>query len=503
MAYVNGFEHDVFISYAHGDNESGWVRDVWKTLKSRVGQYLGSRDKLSFWFDERGLEPNHLLDASIPAACGRSAILVCVVTPSYLNSTWCGAERLAFLQKHGGHGIGADAFATRIFKIVPLEFDSQQPEPLSRLRGIDYFENDPPNGWLKQFVLRDQNNLDQRFMRQTDVLAEKIAKALKELCPVAASPSPPPAPVVGNAVYVAECADDADDDRRQLTVELAQFKIPFLPGDASLPRDEFGRLESAINSALEKCRLSVHILGSLYGQRLACDPTDQKRSLPQLQYQLAGAAGVPRVVWLPDAIAEDSIRSEQQRQFVDSIKSDQSAHSPVQYLRGSLEALKSYVRDKFPPAASPEPLPGAAPVVFISAHTKDASRAEVRQILECCRRRGCDAYTTGFGLDDEARAKREKSYLSVAQGFVLLYTGADPEWVVDRVLKISKKSQSLARRQKSLVSAVVDAPPPPLDKPKPEELFTTQSVMVLDANQGVDPKVLDPFFDRILRQRPR
>ena len=71
MAYIDGFEHDIFISYAHVDDltasedEEGWVTSFIEHLKVALGQRFGNFDCVKIWRDKRRLEGNHVFDEVI------------------------------------------------------------------------------------------------------------------------------------------------------------------------------------------------------------------------------------------------------------------------------------------------------------------------------------------------------------------------------------------------------------------------------------------------------
>ena len=52
MAYVPDYDHDVFVSYAHLDDqgESAWVTNLVRHLDTEVRQRLGTKD-LRIWID--------------------------------------------------------------------------------------------------------------------------------------------------------------------------------------------------------------------------------------------------------------------------------------------------------------------------------------------------------------------------------------------------------------------------------------------------------------------
>jgi hypothetical protein len=53
MAFVSDYDHDVFVSYAHLDNqgETAWVSTLVRHLDTDLRQRLGTKD-LRIWIDE-------------------------------------------------------------------------------------------------------------------------------------------------------------------------------------------------------------------------------------------------------------------------------------------------------------------------------------------------------------------------------------------------------------------------------------------------------------------
>ena len=59
MAFVSGYQHDVFIRYAHiddepsipGDNATRWVSTLSQILQTRLDQKLGRKGAVKVWMD--------------------------------------------------------------------------------------------------------------------------------------------------------------------------------------------------------------------------------------------------------------------------------------------------------------------------------------------------------------------------------------------------------------------------------------------------------------------
>lgn len=97
MAFVPGYQYDVFISYAHiddepaipGDHATRWVSTLRQTLQTRLDQKVGRRDAVTMWIDRGGLESNEPVTPRIREAIASSATLVVLFSLGYLRSPWC------------------------------------------------------------------------------------------------------------------------------------------------------------------------------------------------------------------------------------------------------------------------------------------------------------------------------------------------------------------------------------------------------------------------------
>ena len=142
MAYVAGYEHDVFISYAHIDDEplgaeKGWVTTLAGYLKNVLDKGLGCRDTV-IWMDH-GLTGNEPFAQRIEDALRRSATLLVIASPSYLKSEWCARERNAFLKAVRERS----AAGSRIFRVDFDQLDRNEfPPEFQELLGYPFWALD-------------------------------------------------------------------------------------------------------------------------------------------------------------------------------------------------------------------------------------------------------------------------------------------------------------------------------------------------------------------------
>ncbi|MEO1507364.1 MAG: toll/interleukin-1 receptor domain-containing protein, partial [Cyanobacteria bacterium J06633_23] len=86
------FDKDLFISYAHIDNQSlipdqeGWISTFHKALAIRLSQIRGTPPKI--WRD-RKLQGNDDFSNAITEALTNSGLLLSILSPRYLKSEWC------------------------------------------------------------------------------------------------------------------------------------------------------------------------------------------------------------------------------------------------------------------------------------------------------------------------------------------------------------------------------------------------------------------------------
>src|SRR5215472_5211678 len=81
MAYVSGYDHDVFVSYAHADeaaDASGkWATQFVDCLRGALKLRLGGSEELRIFFDTESLGSNQQLGEMLTAA-RRSAVFLAI-----------------------------------------------------------------------------------------------------------------------------------------------------------------------------------------------------------------------------------------------------------------------------------------------------------------------------------------------------------------------------------------------------------------------------------------
>ncbi|HEX8106182.1 MAG TPA: toll/interleukin-1 receptor domain-containing protein [Kofleriaceae bacterium] len=141
MTYVPGFQNDVFVSYAHVDDQplpgarDGWVSLLGDALKILLAEQLGRAEVLAVWRDFQ-LTGHAELTPEIFGALRSSATLLIVLSEGYLASDWCWSEYREFVQLAGPG-------TRRLFVVerMPIERD-RKPEQLRDLLGYPFWVRD-------------------------------------------------------------------------------------------------------------------------------------------------------------------------------------------------------------------------------------------------------------------------------------------------------------------------------------------------------------------------
>ena len=215
-----GFENDVFISYAHLDNETlseeqkGWISALHRAIEVRLGQLLGKKPKI---FRDPKLQGNDDFGERLVGELPKTATLISVFTPRYVKSDWCTKELREFVhasEQTIGVQVGTKS---RIFKIiktpVPVE---RQPEEVQGLLGYEFYSVDPDTGRPLELSADDPPEQQRRYWAKLNDLAHDVCELIEELEPEAAQ-SAAALPAVpageGATVFLAETSYDLREKR--------------------------------------------------------------------------------------------------------------------------------------------------------------------------------------------------------------------------------------------------------------------------------------------------
>ncbi|MDX1546563.1 MAG: TIR domain-containing protein [Rhodothermales bacterium] len=490
------FDFDVFISYAHiddealADGEPGWIATLHRVLEVRLAQLLGERPRI--WRDPK-LQGNDVFDETITEQLTGAAALVSVVSPRYVRSEWCTREWQAFLEAaeaQGGLRVGDKA---RVFKVVKTPVPlAEQPAPADRLLGYEFFEVDPETGRPREFNRVFGPDAQQQYFARVEDLAYDLRDVLESL-----RRARPAAAPEGATVYLAEATSDVGEARDAVRRELQQRGHTVLP-DRPLPLDG-PALEAAVAEALARSDLAVHLVGARYG----VVPEAAERSVVEIQNALAAArsaeAGLERLLWLPPGLAPDDAR---QHAFVEALRNDRAAQRGADLLQTPLEDLKTLIQDRLDARARPAPPPDAAgedrpPLVYLLCDRADVDA--VGPLEDDLFERGMEVALPLFEGDEAAVREDHESTLRLCDG-VLIYYGAGTEAWLRGKLRDLRKAPGFGRAAPLRATAVYVAPPA---TPRKARFRTHEADAVIQQPEGgFTAAALDDFAARLATDAP-
>jgi hypothetical protein len=89
--------YDIFCSYAHSDNDNGWIDDFIKKFISLYKKMTG--EKISVFIDNESIITADIWSNKIINSIIKSKICLAFVSPSYVKSEWCRKEWNKFIEK--------------------------------------------------------------------------------------------------------------------------------------------------------------------------------------------------------------------------------------------------------------------------------------------------------------------------------------------------------------------------------------------------------------------
>jgi hypothetical protein len=124
MPSVTGYPIDIFVSYAHSDNEAPegdrpWVSRLVTDLQLSLARRLGAKPEI--YFDLRKLTTGTFLKDLLDNV-RRSAVFLAIVSPSYVKRDWTRDELKAFVSNPGA--------TARLCPIELLPLDSERDYPV-------------------------------------------------------------------------------------------------------------------------------------------------------------------------------------------------------------------------------------------------------------------------------------------------------------------------------------------------------------------------------------
>ena len=320
MAWVPGFEHDIFISYARVDDltadpnpQQGWVSQFERHLDVALSKKVGRLNTVKLWRDTRELRGNQLFDQTIQESIQGSAVFVVLNSQGYLRSDYCRQELECFYQKAQKDRIGLAAGDDyRIFHLL-LQNIARPAWPREAGRTTGFAFHDAIEGDGDGEPLPPSTEL---FRARLRAVAEAIYRTLTRLKEGAAADEPNRIGERRFSIYFADTSDTLSSVRKRVLNELKPFSdlqvvtgVP--PPFEGLVHD--GRVRAEVKAA----DLSVHLLDVYAGREMV---EREGMSYPRRQVELALEHGNSQLIWMPQSRPGESIEDEAYAAFLEKLE---------------------------------------------------------------------------------------------------------------------------------------------------------------------------------------
>jgi hypothetical protein len=491
------YKNHLFISYAHIDNarfteiEKGWIDLLHEALNWRLPQLMGGPVKI--WRD-RKLGGNDVFNDTIIIEISNSALLVSVMSPGYLSSSFCRLELDNFFSAAGQSGGLRIQDKHRVFKVaktyVPLE---EHPPELREMLGYEFYAVDKESGRFREYdnEIGPKGEKDKRYWEKFEDLAQDICLLLKRM---SSEKNPQPEMISeGATIYLAETTLDLQEERDKVKRELLQHGHLVLP-DKALPPDG-PSLKQVVRDYLRRSRLSVHLIGDYYG---TIPEMETECSVVRLQEELAVERGddaqFSRLIWMPPGLQPKEPR---QLKFVVDLQNSFSSHNGSELLQVKLEDLKTIIQTKLTQKPKPNLMvseQGDASRIYLICDQSDVDA--VGPLYDYLSEQGYEVILPLVEGTEAEVFQDHKDNLLLCDA-VLIFQGRASEGWLRMKLRELLKLPGYGRTTPLLGKAVYVAGP----ASPPKERFKTLEATVIKNYEKFDPAPFAQFIERITKTK--
>src|SRR5271165_5187868 len=490
------FDKQVFISYAHIDNEpltanqQGWITRFHATLSAMLSMRLGR--KAEIWRDIK-LSGNDIFADEIIQQFPKTALLISVLTPRYVESEWCTREVKEFCKTAETTGGILVDNKSRVLKVIKIPVDNESPLPeVMRLAlGYPFFILDEQQTPLELDPAYGEE-FTQKYNLKMAKLAFDISELIKKMEAQAASAA---APVVAAkpTVYLADCSYDRREDREAVQADLRLHGYPIL-AEVQLPTDEATFL-GELAAIMGRSKLSVHIIGDNYGV-VPDGPSEKSVTVleNELAIQFSKKLGLRRIIWLPSGTKCDSPR---QQEFIDLLLRDPQAQFGADLITGDLEDLKAAIHIALKKMEVPEP---PKPEVSAETGTKlvyvicdERDRKATISLRKFFKSQGLDSKIPAFEGDAATVRQSNQDLLSTCDAALIFYGAGDELWKRSVEADLRKASGYRTSKTPLLIFTYLSEPPTD-DK---QELIELEEPRLIDGLKGFSEPAFADFVSTV------
>ncbi len=471
------YEIDVLVTYAEKDNETskkseqGWVTQFKKFLELMLMQVLGTKPNIVIKSE---------FDTATAPALDNAAILVTILTKEFAESGRCLDLVEAFYKN------AAKSKTNRVFKVIksPLSVQEQPPRLRDSL-GYEMYQLDDETGTMKEYSDFFSVEAEKQYWMKMVDLAYDIHEALLAL-KEGDSKTEIKNIYRRKTIYLAETGHDLSVQRNIIKRELMRHGFVVLPNH-TLPIRAVDA-ERDIRKDLEECTLSIHLIGSAYGEI----PEGGERSIVDMQNKIAAETALAkkqakqefsRLIWIAQNLKN---ASDKQRAFIETLRRDTEAQEGAEILQNPLEDFKNIIRQELIETPDSGLQEHNAKTVYLVHDRIDA--AEVKPFQEVIEKSGFKILSPAFEGDLLDVRKRHIENLRSFDGAIIFKGKVNDQWVRMKVLDLLK-APGFGRKKPIKGKAIVGA--------GNLESYKNQNMTVISSDSNRSVETLKNFLNEL------
>lgn len=421
------YDIDVLITFSDKDNEIGkkaevgWVNQFRKFLDLMLYQVLGEKTNIVLKSE---------FEDYTASSMDNAAVLVTILSKDFAQSGRCLDTVEAYYKATSSSKVN------RVFKVLKSPLSNQeQPPRLRELLGYDMFQIDNETGLMKEYT--DFFSLEaekQYWMKMIDLVYD-IHDTLTIL--KGESKAEVKNLFKRRTIYLAETGHDLSIQRNIIRRELQRHGYVVLPGQMLPNRLE--ELEREVRKELEECSLSIHLIGSAYGEI----PEGSERSVVDVQNKLAAEHAVikrsrkedfSRLIWIAPNLRN---ASDKQKGFIDSLRRDIEAQEGAEILQNPLEDFKNIMREELLAAQNKTAEVSTNGKTIYLVHDK-VDHDQVLPLVDIIQKSGFNVVFPAFEGDLMDVRKRHIDNLRNFDAAIIYKGKVNDQWVRMKVLDLLK-----------------------------------------------------------------
>tara|TARA_B100001142_G_scaffold329386_1_gene392501 strand:+ start:879 stop:2378 length:1500 start_codon:yes stop_codon:yes gene_type:complete len=495
--------NDIFISYAHIDNEAlteedkGWISQFHKVLDTRVAQLTGEKPRI--WRDLK-LGGNDMFDKAIVHQFNCARVMISIMSPRYLKSEWCMKELKQFYENASSTSGVSFENKSRILKVVKTPFETNDvPNEIrgvfASLLGFEFFEVDPETGKFMEYNASFGADSKHNYFSKIFDLAHEVSQLLKAMSDKETGNSlTGPMTIDTKKIFLATTTNDLQPERDRIYRNLIERGYIVYP-DQPLPLVG-AEFKLSVREHLEKCDTSIHLVGSSYGMV----PEGEDHSVIEIQNSVAAETAASqelhRFIWMPRG---QTVTESRQASFIDELRNDPQTYESSDFMEDSFENLKSLLLDHLKTKPKQEPTAKkladdstdtlTKSVYLIYPAEDEESAAPIEDYLF---NKGLEVIVPEIEGNESQIAEAHRQNLNSCDAVIIYFGSANRSWVNMKLLNVLQ-SPGHGRQSPVEFKMVLIAPP----EHRHKERYRTHQADVLQISDANQLDVLIPFIKSI------